>query len=98
MVLRTIIRSKREKGEGNWRRLHNEELHNLYASQNVIKVIKSRIITWTEHKASENLKGRDHAEDLRVDGRIFEWIIRKQRGKVWITFIWLRIGASGGLW
>jgi hypothetical protein len=31
---------------GDWRRLHNEELHNLYASQNIINVIKSRRIRW----------------------------------------------------
>jgi hypothetical protein len=44
------------------------------------------------------LKGRDHAEDLHVDGKmIFEWILEKQGGKVWTGFIWLRIGTSGGL-
>jgi hypothetical protein len=46
---------------------------------------------------SENLKGRDHSEDLGVDGRvIFEWILGKSSGKMWTGFIWLRIGTSGG--
>jgi hypothetical protein len=40
-VLRRIFGAKREKVAGDWRRLHNEELHNLYASQNV-GVINSR--------------------------------------------------------
>jgi hypothetical protein len=40
-VLRRIFGPKREKVEGGWRRLHNEELHNLYASTNVIRVITS---------------------------------------------------------
>jgi hypothetical protein len=41
-VLRRIFGLKREEVAGGWRRLHNEELHNLYASQNIIRVIKSR--------------------------------------------------------
>jgi hypothetical protein len=39
-VLRRIFGPKREEAVGGWRRLHNEELHNLYASPNIIKVIK----------------------------------------------------------
>jgi hypothetical protein len=39
-VLRRIFGSKMEEVVGGWRRLHNEELHNLYASQNIIRVIK----------------------------------------------------------
>jgi len=47
---------------------------------------------------SENLKGRDHSEDLGVDGRkILEWVLGKQGGKVRNGFIWLRIGIVGGL-
>jgi hypothetical protein len=41
-VLRRIFGPKREKVAGGWRRLHNEELHNLYAPTNTIRVIKSR--------------------------------------------------------
>jgi hypothetical protein len=40
-VLRRMFRPKREEVAGGWRRLHNEELHKLYASLNVITVIKS---------------------------------------------------------
>jgi hypothetical protein len=47
---------------------------------------------------SENLKGTDYSEDLGVDGMIIlEYIVRKERGKVWIGYIWIRIGASDGL-
>jgi hypothetical protein len=47
---------------------------------------------------SEDLKGRDHSEDLGVDGKIIlEWISEKYGGKVWTGCIWLRIGTSGGL-
>jgi hypothetical protein len=41
-VLRRIFGLKREEVAGGWRRLHNEELHNLYASSNIISVIKSK--------------------------------------------------------
>jgi hypothetical protein len=36
---------------GMWRRLHNEELNNLYASQNIIRVINSRSVRWKEYAA-----------------------------------------------
>jgi hypothetical protein len=44
--MRRIFEPKREEVAKGWRRLHNEELHNLYASPNVIRVIKSRSIRW----------------------------------------------------
>jgi hypothetical protein len=50
-VLRRIFRTKREEVVGGWRRLHNEELRNLYASPNDIRVIKLRRMRWTEHVA-----------------------------------------------
>jgi len=40
-VLRKIFGPKREE-DGSWRKLHNDELHNLYSSLNIVKVIKSR--------------------------------------------------------
>jgi hypothetical protein len=45
-VLRRTFGPKREEVEGDWRRLHNEELHNLYASPDIIRVIKSRRMEW----------------------------------------------------
>jgi hypothetical protein len=50
-VLRRIFGPKREEAAGDWRRLRNEELHNLYASPNVIRVIKSRNMKWLGHVA-----------------------------------------------
>jgi hypothetical protein len=46
-VLRGIFEPKREEVAGDWRRLHNEELHNVYPSPSIITVIKSRRIRWT---------------------------------------------------
>jgi hypothetical protein len=46
----------------------------------------------------ENLKGRDHLEDLGIGGKIIlEWISEKYGGTVWTSSIWPRIGTSGGL-
>jgi hypothetical protein len=45
-VLRRIFGPEREEAAGGWRRLHNEELHNVYASPNTFRVIKSRRIRW----------------------------------------------------
>jgi len=50
-VLRRILGPKREEVVGGWRRLHNEELHNLYASPNMIRVIKSKRMRWLGHVA-----------------------------------------------
>jgi hypothetical protein len=50
-VLRRIFGPKREEVVGGWKRLHNEELHNLYASPNIIRAIKSRRMIWEAHVA-----------------------------------------------
>ena len=45
----------------------------------------------------DNLRERDHFEDLDVDGRlIFEWIFRKWDGEVWTGFLWIKITTGGG--
>jgi len=78
-VLRNIFE---EEVAGGWRRLHNGELHNAYASPNTISAIKSRRMRWVNYVVRcdkremhtiiwlENLKGRDHLEELGVDGKI----------------------------
>jgi hypothetical protein len=51
MVLRKIFGPKRDEVTGEWRRLHNEVLYDLYSSPNIIRVIKSRGIKWAGHVA-----------------------------------------------
>jgi hypothetical protein len=54
---REIFGSKRREVIGYWRKLHNEKLHNLYSSSNIIRVIKSRRMTWIEHvKCTEEMR------------------------------------------
>jgi hypothetical protein len=48
-VLRRIVGSKRDEVIGGWRKLHKEELLNLYSSSNIIRMIKSRRMRWAGH-------------------------------------------------
>jgi hypothetical protein len=80
-VLRRIFGPKRGE-DGSWRKLHNDELHSLYSSPNIVRVIKSRRMRWAEHVVRmEEGRGvyrvlvgrpevRDHWEDLDVGERI----------------------------
>ena len=51
MVLTRIFGPRRDEVTGEWRRLHNEELNDLYCSPNIVRVIKSRRMRWTGHVA-----------------------------------------------
>jgi hypothetical protein len=50
-VLRRIFGPKRDEVTGDWRKLHNEELHKLYSSPNIIRMIKSRRMRWAGYVA-----------------------------------------------
>ena len=50
MILRRIFGPKKDEN-GEWRRLHDEELHSLYRSPNIVRVIKSRRLRWEDHVA-----------------------------------------------
>ena len=83
-VLRIIFGPKRDEVIVEWRKLHNEELIDLYCSTNIVRVIKSRRMRRAGHVARmgerrgvwwENLRERDHLEDPGVNGRIIlRWI------------------------
>jgi len=51
MVLRRIFEPKRDEVTGEWRKLHNGELNDVYSSHSIVRVIKSKIVRWTEHVA-----------------------------------------------
>jgi hypothetical protein len=80
-VLRRIFGPKREE-DGSWRKFHDDELHSLYSSPNIVRVIKSRRMRWAGHVArmgkgreevftgfwSGGLNVRGHWENLGVSG------------------------------
>jgi hypothetical protein len=55
-VHRRIFGPKRDEVTGDCRKLHNEELHNLYSSPDIIRMIKSRGMTWAGHVARMGAK------------------------------------------
>jgi hypothetical protein len=76
-VLRRIFGPKRDEVTGEWRKLHNEELHDLYCSPTTVRVTKSRRLRWAGHVARMgegrgfclgNLRERDHWGDPGVGG------------------------------
>ena len=111
-VLRRVFGPKRDEVTGEWRKLHNEELNDLYSLSDIVRVVKSRRMRWVGNVA---LMGEDRGvhrvlvgkpEGRRplgtqdVDGRIIlRWISRKFEGVVGTGWSWLRIGTGGGhLW
>ena len=109
IVLRRIFGPRREEVTVEWRRLHNEELNDLYSSPNIVRVIKSRRMGWAGHVARMgeerecigswwgNRRERDHWGGLGVDG----WIIlgrisRRWDVGIWTGLSWPRIETGGG--
>jgi hypothetical protein len=90
-VLRRIFGRKMDQVTGEWRKLHNEELRDLYFSPSIIRTVKSRRMRWAGHVARmgrrgtridywwERQKERYHYEDQDVGG----WIIL---GWIWVRW------------
>jgi hypothetical protein len=108
-VLRRIFGPKRDEETGEWRRLHNEELNDLYSSPNIIPVMKLRRMRWTGHIASMGEKrGAYRILVGRAEGRRplerprhrWEGNIKLDLQEVgwgtWTGLSWLRIGTGGG--
>jgi hypothetical protein len=109
-VLRGIVGPKRDEVTGEWRKLHNGELRNLYSSPDIIRQIKSRTMRWAGHVARMGkernvyrvLVGKPEGKrPLGSPRRRWEdgikMDLRETGWGVWSGFSWLRIGTVGGL-
>jgi hypothetical protein len=84
-VLRRIFGPRREEVTEGWRKLHNEELHNVYSSLSTIKVIKSKRMRWAGHEG--------HRRNMR---NAYKILVGKSEGKrqlgrlrrIWERIIW----------
>jgi hypothetical protein len=70
-VWRRIFGPRRDRVAGGWRKLHNEELHNLYSSPSIIIIIKSRRMRWAGHVA--------RMEEKR---NVYRLLVGKPEGKI----------------
>jgi hypothetical protein len=69
-VLRRICGPKRDEVTGEWRKLHNEELRNLYSSPDIIRQVKSRRMRWAGHVAR-----------MREERKVYKVLMVKPEGK-----------------
>jgi hypothetical protein len=107
-VLRRTFGPKRDEVTGEWRKLHNEELHNLYSSYSVIGMIKSRTMRWEGHVARMGEKRNAYRlvvgkpEGQRPLGRPRRrWVdnIRMDLGEVgWGDVDWIGLAKDGNRW
>jgi hypothetical protein len=102
-ILRRRFGPKRDEVTGEWRKLHSEELHNLYSSPDIIRQVKSRRMRWAGHAARmerrekctrfwwESPKERDHWEDQGVGGKM---VFLGRLGRV----DWIRLSQDRDRW
>jgi hypothetical protein len=109
-VPRGIFGPKRDKTTGEWRRLHNEELNDLYSSPNSIRVIRSRRMRLLGHVARMGEKRgacrilvgrpegrRPHGRSRRRWGDNIKMDLQEKGCGAWTGLSWLRIGTCGEL-
>jgi hypothetical protein len=107
-VLRRIFGPKRDEVTGEWRKLHNEELRDLYSSPSIIRIIKSRRMRWVGHVARMGEKRNAYrllvgkSEGRRPLGRPKRrWVdnIRMDLGEVrWGNVDWIGLAQDRNRW
>jgi hypothetical protein len=103
-VLGRVFVAERDEVTRGWRKLHNEQLHRLYSSPDNIRVMKLRSIRWAGHVA--RMGGMRNAYKILLESLLgrprrrwwdnIKMNLREMGLEVWIGFIALQIGTSGG--
>jgi hypothetical protein len=108
-VLRRVFGPKSDEVTGEWRKLHNEELSDLYSLPNIVRVVKSRRMKWARHVARmgegrgvhrilvgkpEGKRPLGRSRRRRVDN--IKMDLQEVGGVVGTEWRWLRIGTGGG--
>jgi hypothetical protein len=107
-VLRRIFGPKRDEVTGEWRKLHNEKLRDLYSSPSIIRIIKSRRMKWADHVARMGEERNAYRllvgklEGKRPPGRPRRrWVdnIRMDLGEVgWSDVDWIGLAQDRNRW
>jgi hypothetical protein len=94
---------------GGWRKLHNEELHNLHFLPGISRTIKSRRMRLAGHVAQMGRSGKyvcywwESQNGMRPLARLRHWLVdnikimERQNGVIWTGLVWVQIATSGGL-
>jgi hypothetical protein len=104
-VLRRIFGPKRDEVTGCWRKLHNEEFHNVLSSPSIISMTKSRRMRLGGHVVGMGAKRNAYRILVgKLEGKRprCRWVDNiemdlRSDGVVWTGLVWLRIGTNGGL-
>jgi hypothetical protein len=96
-----------QKVTGGWRKLHNEELHNLYSSPSIIRIIKSRRMSWAGHVARMGRRGMhigywwESQKERRLGRPRYRWVdnikmdLRERR---WNGMDWIDLAQDRDQW
>jgi hypothetical protein len=106
-VLRRIFGPKRDEVTGGWKNLHNGELHNLYSSPSIIRMIKSRRKRWEGHVARMGIRGIHRILVGKPEGKRPPGGLRRRwndnikmdsRAKEWDDTNWIHLAQDTNQW
>jgi hypothetical protein len=92
-VLRRVFWPRRDEVTGEWRKLHNEELNELYSLPNIVRVVKSRIMRWAGHLAR---KGEERGVHRVLVGKPEEKRLLGRPRRRWEDNIKMDVQGVGG--